>query len=393
MKQFDVVIVGAGIVGLTLALRLVQSKISVAVIDCAPLGQPCLGKPSLRVSALNAASFQVLKETGAWQQLNQQRLGKYERMSVWEQDSFGKIQFSAQDVQASELGFIVENASIVHGQQTALQNLEKECLYMNCEISQLNIGQHEVFVQLSNGEAITGGLLVGADGHHSFIRKLSAMPTQFWDYQQQAIVTTIRTELNHDNCARQAFTSTGPLGLLPLWNANELSIVWSQDTTAAESILQLDDLQFSRRLQATMDNQLGHVEVLDVRQAFPLTASYTRQWVKDRIVLIGDAAHRFHPLAGQGANLGIADANALAQVLLELVTQSRNIADAPALRQFERDRKHAAATMIAAMEGFKRLFSGQNGFKKFVRGLGLTVANHSPMMKEKMIKHAMGFDI
>lgn len=392
MKHYDVLIVGAGMVGLSLALRLARSNLSVAIVDQGSPPSVVKDKPSLRVSALNTASCQVLEHTGAWQQLERDRLGVYEQMSVWDQDSFGSIHFSAHEVQQKQLGYIIENSAVIFAQFVQLQSQQQDGIYFDNTVTDLNIGQHEAYVQLSSGQAITAKLLVGADGNQSFVRKAAALPSQFWDYQQQGIVTTIRTELPHENCARQAFTPSGPLGVLPLWDAHQMSIVWSQDNAIADEIMQLDDVQFCRRLQKNMDNRLGLVEVLDQRQAFPLSASYTRQWAKERVVLVGDAAHRFHPLAGQGANLGIADAEVLYETLVSLHEAQKDIGCLSNLRQFERDRKHAAATMIGAMEGFKQLFSSAHPLKKIIRGMGLNLVDNLPMVKEKMIKHAMGLD-
>lgn len=390
MKQYDVIIVGAGMVGLTLALQLVRSGLCVAVVDKNSAVTPVSGAPALRVSALSANTCQVLDELGAWGLMDQFRVGVYDQMEVWDQDSFGRIHFSADEVRASRLGCIVENESVVFGQTQALLSLASDDVYFERQIQSINVGQHEVFVQLDNGQALSGKLLVGADGHQSFIRNFAALPTSFNDYQQQAVVTTIRTELAHNNIARQPFTPTGPIGLLPLWEPNLLSIVWSQDTEQAKRLMELDDVNFSRRLQAHMNNQLGQVEVVDQRLAFALNSSFTRQWVKPRIAVIGDAAHRFHPLAGQGANLGMADAIALGLTIQSLHQQQQDFGLVTHLRQFERDRKNAAAKMIASMEGFKQLFSGSHPLKKLVRGAGLKIVDQLPTLKKHIIHHAMG---
>ncbi|GAC13203.1 FAD-dependent oxidoreductase [Aliiglaciecola lipolytica] len=392
MQNYDVAIVGAGIIGLTAALALQNSDLKVVVIDSEPANKPLSAEPELRVSAINLASQAVFTNLGAWQHIENQRLQAYQHMHVWEQDSFAKIAFSATDIHRSHLGSIIENQAIRLGLLQQLNTVSNVDLMDSAKIANIAMGQSESFISLENGHHLSSKLVVGADGANSLVRKVAKLPLTFWDYDHIAIVATIESELEHKSVARQVFTPDGPLAFLPLYEKNLCSIVWSQQSEAAESLLKLDDKAFNNALSAASDMRLGQVKLKSMRASYPLKMRYCRQWVTDRIVLIGDAAHTIHPLAGQGANLGIADATALAQVLVELNEQNKDIGLTKNLRAFERWRKSEALQMIAVMEGFKRLFSGANPLKKLIRDVGLTATNQLSPLKNDIIKHAVGID-
>lgn len=392
MQSYDVVIVGGGMVGLTLALALKNHDISVAVIE-AELGNKPLGKqPELRVSALSLASENILRNVGVWQALDDKRMLAYEKMQVWDKDSFGKIEFSREEVKQTHLGHIIENQSV---RRVLWQEIERtkniELLAPN-KITKLVFGQQESFITLDNDSMLSARLVVGADGANSYVRQQAALPLTFWDYEHQAIVATVKTELSHQNIARQIFTPSGPLAFLPLWDEHCCSIVWSQQSPQAEQLLALSDEEFNKALTTSFDGRLGLCTLLSKRQSYPLKMRYARQWLKDRVVLVGDAAHTIHPLAGQGANLGMLDAAALAEQIINLSDQGKDIGLAKNLRPYERWRKTEAVKMIAGMEAFKRLFGGTNPLKKLLRDIGLNSIVHLPGAKQKFIQQAMGLD-
>ncbi|GAA0859054.1 FAD-dependent oxidoreductase [Aliiglaciecola litoralis] len=392
MQNYDVVIVGAGITGLTAALALKDSDLSVLVIDAQAADAPVTDQPELRVSAINLASQTIFQRLGIWQHVVEQRLQDYQSMQVWEQDSFAHIGFSHQEIQRSHLGSIVENQVLRLALLKGLEGINNIELAEPARIENLVFGQSESFLTLSNGNSFTAKLVVGADGANSYVRRVANLPFTFWDYDHIALVATVRTELAHDNCARQVFTADGPLAFLPLFEPNLCSIVWSQRNQQAETLLALPEREFNQRLQVTLDNKLGKCELQSQRVSYPLTMRYCRQWVKDRVMVIGDAAHTIHPLAGQGANLGIADAAALAQTLGELQANRKDIGLAKNLRKLERWRKAQAMKMIVSMEGFKRLFAGSNPVKKLIRDIGLSAANQAGPVKRDMIKLAAGLE-
>jgi len=392
MRVFDIVIVGGGTVGLTQAVALKNSGLSVAVVESHVSQSMPTGAPQLRVSALTLASKNVLQNLGVWQHLDAKRLCSYVDMQVWDQDSFGKIEFSADQVQKKQLGHIVENQAIRHSLWMQAQNSSHIEILAPKKITQLLFGQQECFITLDDNSQLSARLVIGADGANSLVKKQANLAQTFWDYDQHAIVATVKTVLPHDHTARQIFTATGPLAFLPLWDPHHCSIVWSQDEPIAAKLLKLSNEEFNKALTAAFDCTLGLCELVSDRQSYPLKMRYTRQWVGNRVAIIGDAAHTIHPLAGQGANLGILDAAALAEQIIKLVAQNKDFGSAKNLRPFERWRKTEAVKMIAAMEGFKRLFAGDQAIKKLIRDTGLSLANHSSFTKQKIIQHAMGLE-
>lgn len=392
MQSYDVVIVGGGMVGLTLALALDASELSVAVIDNHVGDYPLSEKPELRVSTFTLASENILRNLNVWRDLASQRMLAYQHMAVWDQDSFGKIQFSHQDVAQDHLGHVIENQAVRRALWTKAKMASHITLLAPQKINKLVFGQQESFISLADETMLSARLVVGADGAQSLVRHQANLPTTFWDYEHQAIVATIKTQLPHGKTARQVFTQSGPLAFLPLWNEHHCSIVWSQQERQARELLAMQPSEFNKALLATVDNQLGLCELVSERKSYPLTMRYARQWVKDRVALVGDAAHTIHPLAGQGVNLGLLDAVALAEQIIELVEQDKDFGLAKNLRPYERWRKTEAIKMIATMESFKRLFAGAHPLKKLIRDLGLDGINKLPLAKRKIIRHAIGLD-
>lgn len=389
MQHVDIAIVGGGIVGLTLAAALKNSELSIAVIDKAACYQPLTEKPTARVSAINQANIKALKQFDVWNYLQQDRANPYTDMHVWDKDSFGDIHFSCGEMGSDALGIIVENQALVNALAKAGE-AQSNVQLVTAGIERVLAGPNQTMLMLDNDEVLSCRLLVGADGANSFVRKQAGLPITFRDYEHTAIVANIRTDEPHDNVARQAFTPTGPLALLPMVAPNVCSIVWSQTPEQASSLMALNDEAFCNALTAASNSVLGTMVLETKRSAFPLTMRYARQWAKDGVVLIGDAAHTIHPLAGQGANLGMQDALVLAETLSNLNASGKDIGLYKNLRSYERSRKTEAMKMIAAMDGFKFLFDGNDPFKKLLRGIGLSATDRLGTIKNAFVSHAMG---
>ncbi len=389
MQHVDIAIVGGGIVGLTLAAALKNSELSIAVIDKAACYQPLSEKPTARVSAINQANIKALKQFDVWNYLQQDRANPYTDMHVWDKDSFGDIHFSCGEMGSDALGIIVENQALVNALAEAGE-AQANVQLVTAGIERVLAGPNQTMLMLDNDEVLSCRLLVGADGANSFVRKQAGLPITFKDYEHTAIVANIKTDEPHNNIARQAFTPTGPLALLPMVAPNVCSIVWSQTPEQAASLMALDDEAFCNALTAASNSKLGMTALETKRSAFPLTMRYARQWAKDGVVLIGDAAHTIHPLAGQGANLGMQDALVLAETLSSLNASGKDIGLYKNLRSYERSRKTEAMKMIAAMDGFKFLFDGNDPFKKLLRGIGLSATDRLGTIKNAFVSHAMG---
>jgi len=397
MQSFDIAIIGAGMVGLTLANALSGSGLTVAVLDQAEpdvrwASNDLSFDPSLRVSALNMATQKALERCGAWSLLSKQRMCAYQSMDVREQDSFARIAFSHQEVNLPQLGYIAENAYIQHALWLrAVQNKDIQLIAPSL-VKSLHLDGASNVIQLQDDRLIQARLVVGADGGRSIVRTQAAFPVTFSDYGQQAIVASIRTELPHQLTARQVFTPTGPLAFLPLWHTNLCSIVWSQDAEQANRLMALPEAEFEKQLATAFNMQLGLCKLESERQTYPLRMQLARKWLSDGVVIIGDAAHTIHPLAGQGANLGIQDAIALADALIDIKVKELDIGDSRHLRAFERWRKAEASEMVATMEGFKQLFAGSHPVKKLIRGVGMSLTNQLTPIKQQLIARAVGLN-
>ncbi len=401
IQSFDVTIIGGGMVGLALASALANSELKVAVIEGKTPPMIIPDEHEIRVSALSAASKNLLTNIGAWPYIAQNRHQPYSNMSVWEKDSFGKIAFDASSIKSANeasLGAIVENSIVQQALWQAADAAPNVTLFHPFHCQSVAMGERETWLTLVGAsddnkhvtQSLTSKLVVGADGANSWLRKQADIPMTSWDYGHHALVATIETDMPHDNTARQIFSPDGILAFLPLNEPNLSSIVWSQSPDSAQQLRDCDDIAFNRALTAAFDNRLGYCQVKSARGVFPLTMRFSQSFAKERIALIGDAAHTIHPLAGLGVNLGFLDAAALAQELLKNHKQGKDIGELANLRHFERWRKSDAIQMIAAMEGFKQLFAGDNPLKKLVRDIGLVAVDKITPAKEVFIKHAMG---
>ncbi|WP_418358176.1 FAD-dependent monooxygenase [Shewanella basaltis] len=388
-KTYDVAIVGGGMVGLATAIGLANADLNVVVID-AGTTQAVNGAPKLRVSAINKASQQLLENLGAWQYLDDSRISPYQKMSVWDKDGLGKIEFDAHSISETYLGSIIENDAISFALAKRASEMSNLTHLEGQRLERVAFGEREAWLTLANGDNVSAAVVVAADGANSWVRQQCSIPLTFWDYGHHAIVATVRTELAHDATARQAFLPGGPLAMLPLYEANLCSIVWSVSPEQAERLLALDDVEFGKALTAALDGRLGVCQLESERQSFPLRMRYARHFARHRLVLAGDAAHTIHPLAGQGVNLGLLDAASIIDTFTELHEQNKDLGEYSHLRALERWRKADATEMIAIMEGFKRLFAGSHPLKKAVRDIGLTLVDNVAGLKTVFIKQAMG---
>lgn len=387
MQEYDVTIVGAGSAGLTLALLLADSPLKIAVLDKEPA--PALVAPSLkRVSALNQASKRLLSQLGVWQDLTS--AARYTDMKVWEADSFGRIEFSALEQGCDELGFIVDNEQLRAVLYSKLQSKTNVSCLFQSRIQSISNSEQQNLLTIADQSPILCKLLVAADGANSFVRQQLHMPIAFWDYQHQALVAQIRTAEPHQSCARQVFLPTGPLALLPLADPHLVSIVWSTSPEQAAELQAMPSEQFNKALTAASNSVLGLLQLESPLNSYPLKMRYASEWVLNKTVLVADAAHTIHPLAGQGMNLGLMDVAALAELIDQQIKAQKPINEQRMLRNYERWRKAEAQTLIAAMEAFKQGFGRQNPVLKLVRGVGMSLTDKLPFVKQKIMAAALG---
>lgn len=387
MIENDICIVGAGSAGLTLALLLADLPLKIAVLDKDPA--PALVAPSLkRVSALNQASKRLLSQLGVWQDLTS--AAPYSDMKVWEADSFGRIEFSALEQGCDELGWIVDNEQLRAVLYSKLQSKTNVSCLFQSRIQSISNSEQQNLLTIEGQSPILCKLLVAADGANSFVRQQLQMPIAFWDYQHQALVAQIRTAEPHQSCARQVFLPTGPLALLPLADPHLVSIVWSTSPEQAAELQAMPSEQFNKALTAASNSVLGLLQLESPLNSYPLKMRYASEWVLNKTVLVADAAHTIHPLAGQGMNLGLMDVAALAELIGQQISAQKPINEQRMLRNYERWRKAEAQTLIAAMEAFKQGFGRQNPVLKLARGVGMSLTDKLPFVKQKIMAAALG---
>ncbi len=380
-RRFDIVIVGGGVTGLTLATLLAKcdhaDALDITLIEAAPRPSFSVKDPvALRVSAIASGSADVLSSVGAWPHVVAARLSAYESMRVWDEndspESGSALRFDAADFAVPQLGFIVENVLL---QYALLMALDDTNVVLRFD---------------STIEALPGAdLVVGADGVRSRVRELAGIGIQRRPYEQTAFVTHLTPENGHNQTAWQRFLRDGPLGMLPLADGR-ISVVWSTGPELAQAALAASDAEIGRMLTEASDFVLGELKVAGPKAVFPLCAQTADETVRAGVALIGDAAHAIHPLAGQGANLGLQDAVELAQVIDQAIGRGLHPGDRPVLRRYERARKGANLTMLHLMTGLNRLFATDSTLAGEIRMAGMRLFNRSGPIRERAVKVALG---
>ncbi|MCG6574264.1 2-octaprenyl-3-methyl-6-methoxy-1,4-benzoquinol hydroxylase [Pseudomonas sp. AF32] len=391
----DLLIVGAGMVGSALALALQGSGLQVLLLD----GSPMSVKPydpqaafEPRVSALSAASQRILERLGVWEGITARRASPYTDMHVWDGSGTGQIHFSAASLHADVLGHIVENRVV----QDALLDRLHDCdlgLLANARLEQMRRSGDDWLLTLADGRTLRAPLVIAADGANSAVRRLTGVATREWDYMHHAIVTSVRSARPHRMTAWQRFTDDGPLAFLPLEREGRhdwCSIVWSTTPGEAQRLMALDEAGFCGELERAFEGQLGHVISADPRLCVPLRQRHAKRYVAEGLALIGDAAHTIHPLAGQGVNLGFLDAAVLAEVLLQAAGRGERLADVKVLSRYERRRMPHNLALMAAMEGFERLFQADPLPVRWLRNTGLKLVDRLPEAKALFVREALG---
>jgi len=396
-QDYDIIIVGAGLVGATLACAIAQqdsqASLRIALIEAGSDEQHFSGTDfDPRVVALTQASQNLLTQIGVWEKIVAERAYAYREMEVWDGEGTANIHFSSAEVRQSHLGHIVENSVIVNALREQLAQYSQIQLIQPVKV--IGLTRNEMTrVELDNGAMLTTQLLIAADGAHSKVRELAEFETREWDYGHKAIITTVQTELPHQSTAWQRFMRTGPLAFLPLPEVDKkhfCSIVWSAEHELADELMRLDDAEFCTRLGFAFEHKLGRIVCSAERFAIPLRQRHAKTYIQPHIVLVGDAAHNIHPLAGQGVNLGLLDVAALAQEISRALERGIPLDDFSILRRYQRQRLAGNLIMMSAMEAFKRLFGNQSLMITWLRNSGIRQLNSLTALKKIIVNAAMG---
>ena len=386
--HYDVAVIGAGMVGATLASLLSRSGFSVALVEARePEVFDAGAEVGLRVSAISPGSAAILEQAGAWKAISSQRARPYRRMQVEDGVDMDPLLFDAPVFNLERLGTIVENALVQWSLWQVLNAGGLVDMYCPDQLAGIEASEQHKRVLLQGGKTLTASLVVGADGAASRVRKSLGIRQDHYAYNQNGLVAVVGKSQANPGVAWQRFLPGGPLAFLPLSDGRS-SIVWTQPTAEAERLLQLDSEEFGKELDVASSGWLGAVESCGPRAAFPLSMRLSEHYAARRVVLIGDAAHVVHPLAGQGVNLGFADAAGLTEILLGVRSSGEDIGSSRVLRKYERWRKSESEAMAFGMHALRGLF-GIDGLSP-VRRIGMAMVKHSWLLRDKFLQRAAG---
>ncbi len=391
--QAEVTIVGGGMAGLTLALALASTGLKTCVVE---RDDPMLWADQAfdgRVSAISAGSRRVFETLGLWQAMAA-KAAPITDIRVTDGDQPGFLHFGHGELGQGPLGHMVENRVIRAALLGAVDRFESLGLIAPRAIAGIERDEMQTTVLLNDGSAVTAPLVIGADGRGSLVREAAGINQTEWNYDQSAIVTTVTHQKPHEGVAEERFLTPGPFAILPMTDDemghHRSSIVWTERRHLVPAFLDLGDADFNEALGARFGDHLGTVSATGPRWSYPLGLSLAESYISDRLALIGDAAHGIHPIAGQGLNLGIRDAAALAEIIVDAARLGLDFGMLTVLEDYQRWRRFDNVALAGATDVLNRLFSSAFGPLRLVRALGLAAVNRFGPARRMFMREAMG---
>lgn len=388
--DFEVVVIGAGVVGSSLALSLAKEGVDVCLID---KGTPEIKEDISRgrTAALNLASQNILEKLGVKRGI-QNYLTPFKNIYVWDSEGTSSLEFSSDEIGQPKLGDVVTNNAILSSIFLLLPNHKNLRFLSGDRLKTLDPQEESIKVCTEGGENISCKLVVGADGGLSSVRELSSINIRTWSYDQKALIANLKAEKSHSNTAYQVFTKNGPIALLPMQKDDEesLSLVWSADIDYAERLLDLDIPSFLNELERKTESVLGKLSLDGEMSSYPLHQLHAKDYYAQRVVLIGDAAHSMHPLAGQGLNLGLGDVEELASRILRSRRHGEDVGNDKMLSDYSKARKSINLRMMGFMEVFKKGFGSTNPWVRLGRNMAFGATKKAPELRKRFIKEAAG---
>lgn len=388
--DYPVLIIGGGMVGLYTAALLAESGIRCCVLEKHPYPSVDLHSSVVhaRVCALNWASLETLRRLGAWEHM-ETNAGYFRRLCAWQECQRRPVVFDCADIAYPALGANVPNKVTVEALRLFCEASPLVTMLTGYEPERLLITDDNAVCVFGDGQSISASLVVGADGVHSWVREAAGITTEIIPYSMHAMVTTITTQTPHQQTGWQVFLEEGPLAVLPLAPAHTSAVVWSQSPESAKRRAGLSASERQAEMQALFGDRLGPFVGQADAHVIPLTYHHAHTYTSDRVVLVGDAAHRIHPLAGQGVNLGCRDAEGLVTTLAEVQARAGDLGSRTPLVRYARARRLDNGLMLKAMDGLLQLYAWQGRFPD-VANVAQKAVNQLPWLNKACMQYAMG---
>ena len=401
--DFDLIIIGGGLVGASLACALSQaeSSLRIAIVEAFPFKsddteyQPAFDARSV---ALSYTSKQVFEGIGLWSSINKLGVAAIKKIHISDRGHAGITRLNAEDENIDALGYVVETRVIGKALFDTLKKQKNITLIAPAKLKDFDLTTEKASARIEidgKDKFLTAKLLVAADGDDSVVRRLSGVRIRSREYDQAAVIANIATDQPHNNRAFERFTDSGPLALLPMAatqdEKNRYSLVWTINRSEQEEMMSWDDKTFLLKLKERFGERAGHFLQVSQRHAYPLSLMRAREHVRERLAIIGNAAHTLHPVAGQGFNLGLRDVAALSQVIIDTLHENKDIGELSHLKLYADWRRRDHIQTAMATDGLVRLFSNNFLPLAALRNLGLLVVDLVPPLKKVFARHAMGF--
>ena len=387
--MFDVIIIGAGLTGMTMACSLAKKNVNVAVVEYADIDKILAKESDGRTCAISQGSAEIFANIGLWDAMKPDACEILD-INITDGDCPSLLHYDHKMVGDDPMGYIVENYHIrqaLFKKAAEFDNLE---IFSPFSFKDIKNDANKVSVTLSNDEVLEARLLIAADGRNSKTCEKFGIEATILNYKQQAIVFTASHEKHHQNIAWEKFLPAGPFAILPMQGGYKSSIVWTEDEKTAPLFMKMNDEEFLEQFSSRFGDHLGKLDIVGKRFCYPLTLSHAKRYTDQRLAVIGDAAHGMHPIAGQGFNLGIRDVDELSKLIIDTQNLGLDIGANSLLKQYENLRKLDNVSLLGITDILNRLFSNNITILKVARQLGITAIEQLPSIKKFFIKHAMG---
>ncbi len=388
-QDFDVIIIGGGLAGLTLACMLGKAGIKTACLDQA---DPKVQMVDLRTTAISYGSSKILTTAGVWDEMSKTAC-PIENIEILDGDSPLLLNFLSFEVKGRAFGNIVENADLRKALMKKIKALKSVTHIAPAKVKDFNVTDTNAEAILETGEILSAQLVIGADGKNSSLRDWMEIPTRQWNYNQRAVICCVSHENPHGNIAVEHFWPEGPFAILPMSDdkkQHRSSVVFTEHGPEKNSLMHFSDAEFETALNARFPAPYGAVKMIGKRASYPLSLVHATRYIGPRMALIADAAHGIHPIAGQGLNLGFRDVDKMAELLSAAFKQQKDLGSAPLLEAYQRARRFDNMSMVAVTDGLVRLFSNNHASKRFIRRAGLKLVSKLKPAKQFFMKQAMG---